>query len=258
MGKLTARTLRQSPQIGEPRSEYLGSFSSSSVFTVARYSLITRIIGLGNSLPDMRASGSSLTGLAQLGQLRRQFRPRLACSRCQTRSNSSTARPPASLSRQQKPYYVTTPIFYVNACMFCQKQSNAAKNPVGVATADLWSAPHLGHLHSLVLTDVLARFRRLREPERQVLFATGTDEHGLKIQKAAEAGGMSEQQFCDDVSQRFKVGPPFMEGFSRRRSRSRQAESMRTSKHITHDVYPNVRGPAPESSRALLGEIMAI
>ncbi|KAK8864207.1 methionine-tRNA ligase [Kwoniella newhampshirensis] len=79
-----------------------------------------------------------------------------------------------------KPFYVTTPIFYVNA------------------------APHIGHLHSLLLTDVFARFSRLRHPSRKVIFATGTDEHGMKIQQAAKAKGVDEKTFCDDVSQRFR------------------------------------------------------
>lgn len=67
------------------------------------------------------------------------------------------------------------------------------------------SAPHVGHLHSLVLSDVLARYSRLRHPERKVIFSTGTDEHGLKIQQAAKANGVGEQEFCDAVSQRFRV-----------------------------------------------------
>ncbi|WVR07230.1 methionine-tRNA ligase [Kwoniella sp. DSM 27419] len=79
-----------------------------------------------------------------------------------------------------KPFYVTTPIFYVNA------------------------APHIGHLHSLLFTDVLTRFSRLRQPGRKAIFATGTDEHGMKIQQAAKARGMGEQEFCDEVSQRFR------------------------------------------------------
>ncbi|WVQ77273.1 methionine-tRNA ligase [Cryptococcus sp. DSM 104548] len=79
-----------------------------------------------------------------------------------------------------KPFYVTTPIFYVNA------------------------SPHIGHLHSLLLTDVLARLSRLRHPQRKVMFATGTDEHGMKIQQAAMKLGVDEQRFCDDVSKRFR------------------------------------------------------
>jgi methionyl-tRNA synthetase len=66
-------------------------------------------------------------------------------------------------------------------------------------------APHVGHLHTLVLSDVVARYSRLRYPDRAVLFATGTDEHGLKIQQAAKKGGVDEQTFCDRVSERFRV-----------------------------------------------------
>ncbi|OCF36953.1 methionine-tRNA ligase [Kwoniella heveanensis BCC8398] len=87
---------------------------------------------------------------------------------------------PESDIASAKPFYVTTPIFYVNA------------------------SPHIGHLHSLLLTDVLARFSRLRHPEREALFATGTDEHGMKIQQAAKAKGIGEQEFCDEVSERFR------------------------------------------------------
>ncbi len=64
------------------------------------------------------------------------------------------------------------------------------------------TAPHIGHLHSILLTDVLSRFSQLREPTRPVLFSTGTDEHGLKIQKAASPN--DPLQFCDTISQRFK------------------------------------------------------
>lgn len=57
----------------------------------------------------------------------------------------------------------------------------------------------------MVLTDTFARFSALRHPDRPVLFSTGTDEHGMKIQQAAAKGGMSEKEFCDEVSQRFRV-----------------------------------------------------
>lgn len=67
------------------------------------------------------------------------------------------------------------------------------------------AAPHIGHLHSLVLTDVLARYSKLRNPQRDVVFTTGTDEHGLKIQQAAKAQGIAEEDFCARVSQRFRV-----------------------------------------------------
>jgi methionyl-tRNA synthetase len=57
----------------------------------------------------------------------------------------------------------------------------------------------------LVLADVLARFAQLRNPQRGVVFTTGTDEHGLKIQQAAAAQGVPEEEFCARVSERFKV-----------------------------------------------------
>ncbi|KAF9917856.1 methionyl-tRNA synthetase [Linnemannia zychae] len=77
-----------------------------------------------------------------------------------------------------KPYYITTPIFYVNA------------------------VPHIGHLHSAVLADTMKRFQELKG--RKAIMSTGTDEHGLKIQQAAAQAGMTEIELCDQVSKRFK------------------------------------------------------
>ncbi|KAJ0393417.1 hypothetical protein P43SY_005994 [Pythium insidiosum] len=83
-------------------------------------------------------------------------------------------------SSAQKAVYITTPIFYVNA------------------------SPHIGHVHSAVLADALARWHSIKgEP---VVFTTGTDEHGLKVQEAAEKAGTTDYQaFCDDVSSRFNT-----------------------------------------------------
>ncbi|KAF8959278.1 hypothetical protein BDZ97DRAFT_1667313 [Flammula alnicola] len=80
-----------------------------------------------------------------------------------------------------KPFYITTPIFYPNA------------------------NPHIGHLYSLVSADVFARYQRLRG--RDVRFLAGTDEHGMKIQKAARkhfGEGGREKEFCDSLSERFR------------------------------------------------------
>ncbi|KAF0683686.1 Aste57867_24248 [Aphanomyces stellatus] len=74
---------------------------------------------------------------------------------------------------------ITTPIFYVNA------------------------SPHLGHLHSSLMADALGRwFRFKQEP---VLFTTGTDEHGLKVQQAAEKADKPTAQFCDEVAASFQA-----------------------------------------------------
>ncbi|GAA5989184.1 hypothetical protein JCM10908_001196 [Rhodotorula pacifica] len=79
-----------------------------------------------------------------------------------------------------KSWYATTPIFYVNA------------------------DPHIGHLHSTLLADAYTRYARLRNPNRPAIMSTGTDEHGLKIQRVAEAKGMTPKELCDNVSERFK------------------------------------------------------
>jgi methionyl-tRNA synthetase len=78
----------------------------------------------------------------------------------------------------ERPYFVTTPIYYVN---------------------DL---PHLGHAYTTVACDVLARFMRL--DGRNVRFLTGTDEHGQKVERSAQAAGVTPQQFADRVSGEFR------------------------------------------------------
>jgi methionyl-tRNA synthetase len=75
------------------------------------------------------------------------------------------------------PLFVTTPIYYVNA------------------------KPHVGHAYSTVNADVIARWHRMRGDE--VFFLTGTDHHGLKIQRAAEAEGTTPQEWADRNSQLF-------------------------------------------------------
>jgi len=74
-------------------------------------------------------------------------------------------------------YYITTPIYYVNA------------------------RPHLGHAYSTIVADSLARWHRLLGDD--VHFLTGTDEHGLKIQQAADAAGKTPQQFTDEIAPLF-------------------------------------------------------
>ena len=75
-------------------------------------------------------------------------------------------------------YYATTPIFYVNA------------------------APHLGHAYTTLLVDVVTRFHRLKGDD--TFFLTGTDEHGLKVQRAAEANGVTPLEWADRTSERFR------------------------------------------------------
>ncbi len=74
--------------------------------------------------------------------------------------------------------YITTPIFYVN---------------------DL---PHIGHAYTTVICDAIARFNYL--DDKKVLFTTGTDEHGLKVEKAAKDKNKEPIDFVDEVSLNFK------------------------------------------------------
>lgn len=62
----------------------------------------------------------------------------------------------------------------------------------------------------MLLADVFARYARLREPDVPVVFSTGTDEHGLKIQTAARNAGMTELAMCDANSGRFRVRHSFV------------------------------------------------
>lgn len=78
----------------------------------------------------------------------------------------------------KKTFYITTPIFYPN---------------------DL---PHLGHAYTTIATDILARWHALQGKE--VFFLTGTDEHGKKIQKAAEAKHKKPKEFLDGIVPHFK------------------------------------------------------
>jgi methionyl-tRNA synthetase len=75
-------------------------------------------------------------------------------------------------------FYLTTPLYYVN------------------------DVPHIGHAYTTIAADVLARYKRSKGFD--VHFLTGTDEHGQKVWKAAEAAGKTPQQFVDEIVVRFK------------------------------------------------------
>lgn len=75
-------------------------------------------------------------------------------------------------------FYVTTPIYYVNA------------------------RPHLGHVYTTLVADTLVRFKRQRGVAS--FFLTGTDEHGINIERAAEASGIPIKQHVDQIAQEFK------------------------------------------------------
>jgi methionyl-tRNA synthetase len=81
--------------------------------------------------------------------------------------------------KSSKSFYVTTPIYYVN------------------------DVPHIGHAYTTIAADVLARFKRLEG--HQVFFLTGTDEHGQKVEKAAQERGVDPKTHCDEMVKRFQA-----------------------------------------------------
>ena len=79
----------------------------------------------------------------------------------------------------KKPYYITTPIYY----------------PSG--------NPHIGHCYTTVACDSIARYRRMQGYD--VIFLTGTDEHGLKIEQKAAAKGITPKEYVDEIVKTFKT-----------------------------------------------------
>ncbi len=79
----------------------------------------------------------------------------------------------------QQKFYLTTPIYYVNA------------------------RPHIGHAYTTIAADVIARRHRLLGDD--TFFLTGTDEHGQKVERSAAAAGISPQHFADQVSASFRT-----------------------------------------------------
>ena len=77
-----------------------------------------------------------------------------------------------------KKYYITTPIYYPSADF------------------------HIGHCYTTIIADSIARYKRLQGYD--VFFQTGTDEHGLKIEKKAEAAGVTPKEYIDPIIENAK------------------------------------------------------
>ncbi len=97
-------------------------------------------------------------------------------------------------------FYVTTPIYYVN------------------------DVPHIGHAYTTVTADALARWHRLLGDD--VYFLTGTDEHGLKVARAADEAGLTPQAHADATSARFR-------------------ETWDAARHLLRRLHSHDRVPAP-------------
>src|SRR3989338_3399421 len=77
-----------------------------------------------------------------------------------------------------KKFYVTTPIYYAN------------------------DSPHIGHVYSTIAADILNRWKKSQG--YRTFFLTGTDEHGLKVQKAAEKAGKPIKEFVDEKAEDYR------------------------------------------------------
>ncbi|USW57705.1 Putative aminoacyl-tRNA synthetase, class Ia, anticodon-binding, methionyl-tRNA synthetase [Septoria linicola] len=127
----------------------------------------------------IHAATQHLTPLQSL--ISRRWRPQWICQHrlgAQQPWIRNLATSNAIGKQDEKPYYVTTPIFYVNA------------------------DPHVGHMYTMILADVLKRWQVLKG--RKAVLLTGTDEHGMKLQRAAEKAGMEPQEFVDKGAEVFR------------------------------------------------------
>jgi methionyl-tRNA synthetase len=110
-----------------------------------------------------------------------------------------------------KPYYITTPIYYVNA------------------------SPHIGHAYTTIVADVLARWARMAG--RETFFVTGTDEHGDKIAEAAQKAGISPKQYADGISGQFRSLWPELGITNDYFIRTTDANHIETVRYILQKVY---------------------
>jgi len=110
-----------------------------------------------------------------------------------------------------KTYYITTPIYYVNA------------------------APHIGHAYTTIVADVLARHHRLLG--YQTFFLTGTDEHGDKIAEAAKNADITPKQYADNISAQFRELWPELAVTNDAFIRTTDARHVETVRFILQKVY---------------------
>ncbi len=112
-----------------------------------------------------------------------------------------------------KTFYITTPIYYPSA------------------------KPHMGHAYSSIIADFFARFKKI--DNYQVHFLTGTDEHGLKIQRSAEKAGKEPQIFCDQISQTFRDLSDTLNLSNTDFIRTTEARHKKTVQHLWKELEKN-------------------
>ena len=111
----------------------------------------------------------------------------------------------------EKTYYVTTPIYYVNA------------------------SPHIGHAYTTIVADVLARYHRLSG--YRTFFLTGTDEHGDKIAEASQKAGITPKAYADRISAQFRALWPELAVTNDHFIRTTDADHIRVVQSILQKVY---------------------
>jgi methionyl-tRNA synthetase len=113
----------------------------------------------------------------------------------------------------ERTFYVTTPIYYVNA------------------------APHLGHAYTTIAADVMARHHRQRDED--VFFLTGVDEHGEPVADAAKAQGLEPKELADRNAERFRALAPRLEATNDYFIRTSDPEHGRRVQEVLQRVYDN-------------------
>ena len=108
-------------------------------------------------------------------------------------------------------FYITTPIYYVN------------------------DKPHIGHAYTTILADILTRYARLLG--RPSFFLTGTDEHGQKVQQAADANGITPKEQCDQTVVRFKELWERLKISHNRFIRTTEPEHMKAVQGVLQDLF---------------------
>jgi len=110
-----------------------------------------------------------------------------------------------------KSFYITTPIYYVNA------------------------SPHIGHAYTTIVADVLARYHRMVGVN--TFFVTGTDEHGDKIAEAAQKDGLTPQEYADKISAQFRSLCPELSITNDYFIRTTDPNHIETVRYILQKVY---------------------
>ena len=110
-----------------------------------------------------------------------------------------------------EPFYITTPIYYVNA------------------------RPHLGHAYTTIVADVISRFHRMRGAD--VFFLTGTDEHGDKVVRAAQKENLSPREYVDKISRLFRDLWPELDVNNNYFVRTTDAAHMDVVSQILQKIY---------------------